>query len=240
MNKVSIRLSYIFLPSRRYRVKSKILSKVAMLRSTPLQTFQTVERALQDVGGRHSVDDFGAFGARGVLRDQFARYSRGRQALVPEGEGQGRELRKIAHEGARRLRARPFGAVHIERQPDDQGANIEIGRAFEQGGGVLRELHSPDRIERRREPPLNVRKRQSDGFGPEIQSHQPALRRQKRRQFFKGRRAHGHRDSANTPPSIRKLAGSALPLFPSAIRFATLRRERPGAIAPVETFLAEP
>lgn len=63
MNKVSIGLSYIFLPSRLSRVKNKILSKVVMLRSRPLQTLQTVERALEDIGGRHSVDDFGAFGA---------------------------------------------------------------------------------------------------------------------------------------------------------------------------------
>ena len=33
---------------------------------------QPVERALQNIGGRHPVDDRGAFRARGVLFDQRA------------------------------------------------------------------------------------------------------------------------------------------------------------------------
>src|SRR5471030_2132123 len=83
---------------------------------------QAIERALQNVGGGHLVDEHGAALARGVGLDQRARYRRGRKTFVPKGDRESRHRREVLDEGAGRLRARAFGAVHIPRQADDEGA----------------------------------------------------------------------------------------------------------------------
>src|ERR1700704_1197416 len=61
-----------------------------------------VERALQEKGRRHPIDDFGPLGAGNVLRDQRTDDSRGRKPLIPKDARAPRKLLEIAREGAGR------------------------------------------------------------------------------------------------------------------------------------------
>src|SRR3954453_1073491 len=61
---------------------------------------QPVERALQDVGGRMLVDDFGAPGSAHIGGDEVALDRGGRQPLVPQADRQRGQLRQIARKCA--------------------------------------------------------------------------------------------------------------------------------------------
>ena len=83
---------------------------------------QPVERALQDEDRGVFVDHLGAPGAAHVHADQFAFDRDGGEPLVPQRDRQIGELGKIAGEGAGRLRARAFAAVHVDRQAEHEAA----------------------------------------------------------------------------------------------------------------------
>ena len=69
------------------------------------------------------VDHLGAAPARGVGLEQRPLGGDGREPLVPEGDRQLGQPREVAGEGAGRLRARPFAAVHVARQPEHEPAD---------------------------------------------------------------------------------------------------------------------
>ena len=87
---------------------------------------QPVERALQDIGGGMLVDHRGALGAAGVGGEQFALDRRGGQALVPEPDRQAAQPGEIAGEGAGRLGARAFAAVHVDGQAQHQADRLAL------------------------------------------------------------------------------------------------------------------
>ena len=106
-----------------------------------------IERALQDEGRRGGVDLFGALLARHVGLDHRALGRGGRKPLVPQHDGQVGQRGEVAQEGARRLSARTFGAVHVDRQAEDQAADLFARAEREQRLGVLGEFRAADRVE---------------------------------------------------------------------------------------------
>ncbi|VFU07195.1 protein of unknown function [Methylocella tundrae] len=141
---------------------------------------QPVQRALQDVSGRHLVDHLSAFGARGVLLDQRARHRGGRKAFVPIDERPRHEGAEAAHKGARRLHARSFRSIHIQRQADDQRCDLEFVHELDQPGGVLREFGALDRLQRGCDAALDIGERKADGFRAEIDADETLTRAQAR------------------------------------------------------------
>src|SRR3546814_13751769 len=109
-----------------------------------------VERPLQDVGGRHLVDDLGTALAGHVgLADQEALDRGGGEPLVPERDGlrEAGLLDEIAGELAHRLAARPFAAVPVHRPADDQAADAVVAAAHGAAGGIVAALAAPARLE---------------------------------------------------------------------------------------------
>lgn len=101
---------------------------------------QTVQKPLKDIARRHMVDDLGAAFAGGIGLKKRAFGGHGRQALVPIGDRQRAEPVEVAREGAGRLAARPLGAIHIPRQPQNQPADAAFGDDLGQPGGIDAEL----------------------------------------------------------------------------------------------------
>ena len=82
--------------------------------------------------------------------------------------GRGIERLEVAHEGPRRLRARPLGAVHVQRQAEDEAADTV---ALDQSLDLLDvggELDASDRLERRGDAPFDVREGEADRLGAEV------------------------------------------------------------------------
>jgi len=78
---------------------------------------------LQDIGGGHPVDDFGAAFAGHVVGDHLAGDGGGRQPLVPERDGQVAQRQDVARELPHRLGARAVAAGQRQRQADHQPAD---------------------------------------------------------------------------------------------------------------------
>ena len=152
-----------------------IRSSRERLATAALRPARAIERALQDIGGGHLVDDLGAPGARDVVGDQRAHDRGGRKPLVPERDRRRMEPGEIAREGARRLRARTLQPVHADGQADDQRERLEFLDLRAQRLGVLREGCPRKRDQRRRDAPLDVGQREPDRLGPEIDADQARL-----------------------------------------------------------------
>ena len=133
---------------------------------------QRVDRALEDVGGGHLVDQLGAAGAAGVGVDQGAGHGLGRPALVPEQDRQAERL-EVAGEGADRLGARRFAAVEVERQADDEPARLLLGDQRLERVEVPAEFGAPDQGGRGRDRPLRVAQRRADRLRADVEPEQP-------------------------------------------------------------------
>ena len=94
---------------------------------------EPVERALQDEDGGVLVDHLGALRAAHVGGDQVALDRGGREPLVPQADRQRGQLGEIARKGARRLRARTFRAVHVDRQAEHEAGRVALGGEREHG-----------------------------------------------------------------------------------------------------------
>ena len=102
-------------------------AQVLMLRARGLR--QPVKRALQNVDGRVLVDTR----ARRLARLMSAAISSRSTAAVDSRSSQKAigsvgQLRQVAREGARRLRARSFGAVHVDRQTEHEADRAAFAR----------------------------------------------------------------------------------------------------------------
>ena len=95
----------------------------------------------KDVGGGVRIDHRLAPGAAYIGGDQRALDRRGRQPLVPQRDGKFGQLRKVAGEGAGRLRARSFRAVHVDRQPEHDAGGAPLGGKIEDAPGI--EVETP-------------------------------------------------------------------------------------------------
>ncbi len=78
------------------------------------------------------------------------------------------------------MHARPFAAVHVERQADDERRDGVLIEELEQTLRVRRELHPADGLERRRDAALDVRDREPDRLRAEIDAHEPRVTREGR------------------------------------------------------------
>src|SRR5215469_14757204 len=83
----------------------------------------TVEQALEDIGGGGAVDDRAAPLARKVGFDHSAFDRRGRQPLIPKGQRQVDNGKQVARELTDTLDARRRLAVETEGQTDDDAAD---------------------------------------------------------------------------------------------------------------------
>ncbi len=153
---------------------------------------EPVEGALQNISGRHPIDDFGAPGARDVILDQRTIDRGARQALVPEGEGRGVHVAKIAQERPRRLNARPLAAVHVERQADDQREGLEARDLLGQLLRVGCKLLALDGQKGGPDAAFDIGERKTDRLRAEVDADQPGFCRQELGEFFERDRAGGH------------------------------------------------
>ena len=156
-----------------------------------IQKCQPVERALQNIGSGHFIDDGGPFGARRVLRDQGAGDGGGGKPLVPGDERAGTQRAKIAHKSMRRLHTRTGTAIHVERHADDQCSGVEFVHDGYQFLRIDAEFGARQRLKRRRNPPLNIRQRQADGDRTKVDADQPGVAGQGGREGFEGEEHQG-------------------------------------------------
>ena len=97
-----------------------------MLRTAARKVRQPVQRALQDISGRHLVDDLGPPRAGDIVLDQGSDDHGGGKALVPVGDRQVRPRREISGKSARRLRARSVAPFQGERQAENDRDDFEF------------------------------------------------------------------------------------------------------------------
>src|SRR3569623_734274 len=83
------------------------------------------------------VDHFGAARAADIVGDKFSLDRGGREPFVPQPDGKVCQFRKVAGEGAGGLRARPFAAMHVDRQTKDESDAGALTGDFEQFSGIL-------------------------------------------------------------------------------------------------------
>ena len=82
----------------------------------------------------------------GIGIDQRACHGGCREPFIPVQNGEIGLLGKVADEGARCLYTRSLGAIHIERQAEDQGDDAMFCREIQQALGIIRELFAPNRF----------------------------------------------------------------------------------------------
>ena len=120
------------------------------------------------------VDHLGAPGAAHVHADQFALDGGGGEPLVPQRDGKFGELRKIAGEGAGRLRARSLAGVHVDGQAEHEAYGVALAGDGEQARGVGLEGLALDGLDAGREPAIGIGYRDPDGLGAQIEADQRA------------------------------------------------------------------
>ena len=82
--------------------------------------------------------------------------------------------RQIAGEGARRLRARTFGAVHVDGKAEHEGGGLAFGREHEKPRGISGEILARDGLDAGGEPPVGIARGDADGLGAEVEADQRA------------------------------------------------------------------
>src|SRR5262249_35458971 len=117
----------------------------------------------------------------------------GGQALVPERDRKLGQPREIACKGARRLRARTFAAVHIDGKSEHEGGGLPFGGKCEQARGIGGERLARDGLDRGREPPVGIARRDADRLGAEVEADQRAARGQMHRRLGQGKDQCRHR-----------------------------------------------
>ncbi len=85
---------------------------------------------------------------------------------------------KLRREGAGRLRARAFAAVHVDRQTEHEPDGIAFRRERQQALGVGGELGAGDGFDCGRQPAIRIARCNPDGLGAEVEADQRAARRQ--------------------------------------------------------------
>ena len=139
------------------------------------QTCKAVQGALQYISGRHFVDDLRAPGARNIMSDERPRHDCGREPLIPEYDRQTGPLRQIVSESSRRLRAGTVASFEIERQPEDDTGDVELGEDRRQRIGVAGEGAARQGLQRRSKAALDVGDRKADRLGTKIDADQARL-----------------------------------------------------------------
>src|SRR5260221_2587549 len=86
-----------------------------------------IQRPLQNECSRRTVNGLGAFGAAEIGVDHVPCDGDGGKALVPEGDGEVLQFQEIGGELAHRLTAWYLAAIHVERQADDEAADLPFG-----------------------------------------------------------------------------------------------------------------
>ena len=123
------------------------------------------------------IDYGGALLPARVGRNQVALDGGGRQALVPERDRQFGAPGQVARECACRLRARPFAAVHVDRQPEYKADRAPLGRERQQASNIGRERRAADGLDAGRESAVGIAAGNADGLGAEIEADERAARR---------------------------------------------------------------
>ena len=154
--------------------------------------FPQPERSGQRVLTLGGIDARLAFRARHVCFDHRPFGGMGRQPFVPEADRQFGKLFKIAYEGAYRLGPRPFGAVHVARQPDYDARNSVFVCEFEKVGRIGGELAAHDDVKGRGDEPAPVGQRDADRLCARIEAHQCSGGRDMSGKYLDGMAVAGH------------------------------------------------
>ena len=109
--------------------------------------------------GIKHVDPLPAFQAH-LIRPLFC--GEGGQALIPKQDRQTKLFIDIVRKLANGLTSGTFAAVHVERQTDDQRASSTLRYDRLQPNDVILQPGTPDRHERRCQPPTGVRPGNTD------------------------------------------------------------------------------
>lgn len=116
--------------------------------------------------------------ARLVGRDQHPFGLGRRQTLVPQQDGQGRQLVEIARHRARRLRSRPLASVEVYGKAQHQAGHPVFVAKPEQSRGIGGEFRFPDRLQRRCNTAVHVTECKAEGLGAGVDADQPPAFRQ--------------------------------------------------------------
>src|SRR5439155_14028729 len=170
---------------------------------------QPIERTLENESGSVLIDDFGAAGARHIRRDQLALDCGGGQPLVPKRDRKIGQPREIAGKGARRLRTRPFAAVHVDGQAENEGDRLSLGGQREQARCVGGKIPARDSLDGRREPPVGIACRHANRLAAEIKPDQGAASRQMRGRLGQGKDQCGHERGVARPRPADHLQAAA-------------------------------
>ena len=99
-------------------------------------------------------------------------------------KGRSRHFCDVADEGPGRLRARPFAAIHVDRQPDRHRPDIFPGQQGKQRGGVEREFLADDHRARMGEREAAVGNRDADRLVTEVEPGECLAGREATGQFL--------------------------------------------------------
>ena len=143
------------------------------------------------------VDHGLSFAAADIVGNQFALDGGGREPLVPQRNRQGGDLFKIAREGAGRLRAGAFAAVHVDWQPKNKAGGAPLGGERQQRLGVGREICACDGCDPGSEAAVGIAGGDADGLGAEVKTDKSATLRQQRCGVDEGKHRHGAGSSMN-------------------------------------------
>src|ERR1700746_1688194 len=97
-------------------------------------------------------------------RSTAAVESRSSQSAIGRGGGQVGAAGEVAGEGAGRLRARAFGAVHVDRKAEHEADRPAFGGKGEEPRSVGRKGGAGDSLDAGREPAIGIRGGGPDGL----------------------------------------------------------------------------
>ena len=137
---------------------------------------ETVQHALQDIGGGLAVDRPGPLAPRAVSADHLAFDRPGREPFVPEGNGNIDLFQQVGRKVTGRLAARPFTAVHVDREADYERPHVFRPDELADLSCVLGKFAPAQGQTRAGHGKVRVRKCQPYRFFPHVQPHQALAR----------------------------------------------------------------
>jgi hypothetical protein len=107
--------------------------------------------------------------------DHLALHCHGRQPLVPERDRQVAQPQQVLGEGSHRLAARPFAAIHVDRQADHQPGDDAVVHDPQQFLRIGGELGAADGADRRGQRQARIRHRHADRLLAQVEPDQPPV-----------------------------------------------------------------
>ena len=116
--------------------------------------------------------------AAGVGGNELALHRGGGEPLVPQRDRELRQARQIAGKGARRLRARTFGPIHVDGEAEHKSGSLTLSGEHQKPRRVSGKILASDRFDAGGQPPVGITRGNAYGLGAEVKADQRASNRQ--------------------------------------------------------------